>query len=95
MEFRIERKVSFIETANIEADSLEDLKEKLKTATLDWYVDFEFNPEIEAITAYEEDCDGCFDLEPNIMEEDYITGMNGCIIFNEEEFNRYTGLMIK
>lgn len=92
MEYRIERKVSFIETANIEADSVEDLKEKLKTAKLDWNVDFEFDPTIEAITVYDEDGDEVGDDIPtNIMEEDYINAMNGCIIFNEKDFDNMYG----
>ena len=90
MEYRVERKVSFIETGYIEADSVEDLKEKLKTAQLDWDVDFEFNPEIEAITVYDEDGDEVGEEFPtDIMEEDYVNAMNGCIIFNEDEFERY------
>lgn len=86
MEYRIERKVNFIETGYIDADSIEDLKEKLKTSKLEWNVDFEFDPQIEAITAYDED-DEAIDLPSDIMEEDYVSGMNGCIIFNEKEFN--------
>ena len=88
MEYRIERKVSFIETGYIEADSVEDLKEKLKTAKLDWDIDVEFNPEIEAITVYDEDGDEVGDDIPaNIMEEDFVEAQNGCIIFNEKDFD--------
>ena len=90
MEYRIERKVTFIEEGYIEADSVEDLKEKLKTAQLEWDVDFEFNPEIEAVTAYDEE-DETIELPADIMEEDYVGGMNGCLIFNQEEFDRYNG----
>ena len=57
MEYRIERKVSCIETGYIDAESIEDLKEKLKTAQLDWDLDFEYDPTIEAITVYDEDGD--------------------------------------
>ncbi len=88
MEYRIERKVSFIETGYIDAESIEDLKEKLKTAQLDWDVDFEYDPSIEAITVYDEDGDEVDESFPaDIMEEDYVGGRNGCIIFNEKEFN--------
>lgn len=89
--YRIERKVSFLETGFIDADSVEDLKEKLKTATLDWDVDFEFNPEIESINIYDDETGDAVDGEfpADIMEEDYVSGMNGAIIFNEEEFERY------
>lgn len=92
MEYRIERKVSFIETGYIDAESIEDLKEKLKTAQLDWDVDFEYDPSIEAITVYDEDGDEVDESFPaDIMEEDYVGGMNGCIIFNEKEFNEMYG----
>ena len=90
MEYRIERKVTFIEEGYIEADSVEDLKEKLKTAQLEWNVDFEFNPEIEAVIAYDEE-DEMIELPADIMEEDYVGGMNGCIIFNQDEFDIYNG----
>ena len=90
MEYRIERKVTFIEEGYIEADSVEDLKEKLKTAQLEWNVDFEFNPEIEAVIAYDEE-DEMIELPADIMEEDFVGGMNGCLIFNQEEFDRYNG----
>ena len=88
MEYRIERKVSFVETAYIEADSLEDLKEQLSSKKLDWDVDFEDDPTVEKVVAYDETGED-FELQTDILEEDYIGGMNGCIIFNEEEFNKY------
>ena len=93
MEYRIQRKVVFYEDGYIDAESLEELKEKLKTAKLDWEVDFEFFPEIESVYAFERNDDGDEDdgdeLPNDIMEEDYVGGMNGCIIFNEKEFERY------
>lgn len=93
MEYRIQRKVVFYEDGYIDAESLEELKEKLKTATLDWDVDFEFFPEIESVYAFGRDDNGDeveeYELPKDIMEEDYVSGMNGCIIFNEDEFERY------
>ena len=90
MEYRIERKVSFIETGYIDAESIEDLKEKLKTEKLDWDVDFEYEPSIEAITVYDEDGDEVDEsFDADIMEEDYVEAQNGCIIFNREEFEKY------
>lgn len=90
MEYRIERKVSFVETGYIDAESIEDLKEKLKTAQLDWDVDFEYDPTIEAITVYDEDGDEVDESFPtDIMKEDYVQAQNGCIIFNEKEFDDY------
>ena len=88
MEYRIERKVSFVETAYIEADSLEDLKEQLSSEKLEWDVDFEDDPTVEKVVAYDETGED-FELPTDILEDDYIGGMNGCIIFNEEEFNKY------
>ena len=71
--------------------SLEELKEKLKTAKLNWYVDYEFYPKIEEVFAFERDDEGEEDegeeLPNDIMEEDYVSAMNGCIIFNEDEFD--------
>ena len=90
MEYRIERKVTFIEEGYIEAENENDLREKLKTAKLEWDVDFQFNPEIEAVTAYSEE-DEMIELPADIMEEDFVGGMNGCIIFNQEEFDIYNG----
>lgn len=90
MEFRVTRKVSFVEEAIIEADSMEEAKKLIKKATLDWDVDFEFNPTIEKV--FIRDDDGYFgeeELSADYMEEDYVGGMNGCIIFNEKEFNKY------
>ena len=49
MDFKVKRKVSFTEEAYIEADSMEEAKELLKKATLDWDVDFEWDPTIESI----------------------------------------------
>lgn len=86
MEYRIERKVSFIETGCIDAENEEDLKAKLKEAKIDWDVDFEYDPTIESVTAYDEE-DECIELPKDIMEKDYVSGMNGCLIFNEKEFN--------
>ena len=94
-EYRVQRKVVFYEEAYIEAESEEDVKEKLKTAQLDWDVDFEYNPTIEEIFVFESedgsDVDDGFEL-PNpsdYMEEDYVEAMNGCIVFNNKEFNRH------
>lgn len=91
MEFRVTRKVSFVEEAIIEADSMEEAKELIKKATLDWEVDFEFYPEIEKV--FIGDNEGYFEeeeLPTDYMEEDYVGGMNGCIIFNEKDFRRHT-----
>ena len=88
--YRIERKVSFIERGYIDAESIEDLKKKLKTAQLDWDVDFEYDPTIEDITVYVEDGDEVDESFPaDIMEEDFVEAQNGCIIFNREEFEKY------
>ena len=95
-EYRVQRKVVFYEEAYIEAESEEDVKEKLKTAQLDWEVDFFAYPRVEEIFVFEQDRDGGdvddgFEL-PNpsdYMEEDYVEAMNGCIVFNNKEFNRY------
>jgi hypothetical protein len=62
MEFKVERKVSFIETAYFEADSIEEAKEQLK---------------------------GEEELEADYMENNCVRAMNGCIIFNENEFRKY------
>lgn len=91
MEFRIERTVSFVETACIEADSLEDLKEKLPSETLDWSVDFEYNPTVERVVAFDDNDE--FELPVEILEEDYVEAENGCIIFNREEFDSYHPLL--
>ena len=88
--YRIERKVSFIERGYIDAESFEDLEKKLKTAQLDWDVDFEYDPTIEDITVYVEDGAEVDELFPaDIMEEDLVGAQNGCIIFNREEFEKY------
>ena len=88
--YRIERKVSFIERGYIDAESIEDLKKKLKTAQLDWDVDFGCDPTIEDITVYVEDGDEVYELFPaDIMEEDFGEAQNGCIIFNREEFEKH------
>ena len=89
MQYRIERKVSFLEIGYIDAENEEDLKEKLKTAKLEWDVDFDFDPQIDAITVYDEDCEEICQLPPDTMKEDYVGGMNGCIIFNREEFENH------
>lgn len=90
MEFKIERKVSFVETGYIEAESSEDLIKKLKTATLNWDVDFEYDPTIESIEAYDENGEEIDEVIPaDIMEEDWVEAQNGCIIFNREEFENY------
>jgi len=88
MEYRIQRKVSFIEEAYIDADDLEDLKEKLKTEKLDWDVDFDCDPNIEYVIAYDEG-NSDFEFPADIMEEDYVAVQNGCIIFNKEEFDEF------
>ena len=87
MEYRIERKVVFWEEAHIEADSLEDLKEKLKSAKLYWDIDPEY-PKIENMFAYDED-DEEYELPNDIMENDSIYGGNGYLVFNEEEYDKY------
>lgn len=69
MEFRIERTVTFVETAYVEADSLEDLKEKLPSETLEWDVDFEYDPTVEKIVAYDEIGED-FELPVEILEDD-------------------------
>lgn len=89
MEYTVRRKVSFVEEAIIEADSFEEAKEKLKTAQLDWDVDFDFFPEIESVYLYSDDSGEEEELPNDYMEEDYVNAMNGCIIFNEEEFEKY------
>lgn len=89
MEYIIERKISFIETSGIEADNLEDLKEKLKTTKLDWDVDFECDPVIESVKAWDEDEVDSFELPTDIMKEDNVEAENGCIIFNRKEFDHY------
>lgn len=90
MEYRIQRKVSFIEEGCIDANSIEELKEKMKTETLDWNVDFEFDPTIESIYVFDEDGNEIAEsFSPDFMEKDYVGAMNGAIIFNNEEFERY------
>jgi hypothetical protein len=88
MEFRIQRKVSFVEEAIIEADSMEEAKEKLKKATLDWNVDFDYDPTIESIIITDYEYDNEEELPTDYMEEDFVSASNGCIIFNKEEFER-------
>lgn len=91
MEFRIERKVSFIEEATFEADTIEEAKEMLKEAKLSWNVDFELNPEIERVSLYDDTGKETV-LPVDYMKEDYVDGMNGCIVFNEKEFYDETSL---
>lgn len=87
MEFRVTRKVSFVEEAIIEADSIEEAKKLIKKATLDWEVDFEFYPKIEKVFIGDNEAFFEEELPADYMEEDEVGAMNGCIIFNEKEFD--------
>ena len=88
MDFKVKRKVSFTEEAYIEADSMEEAKELLKKATLDWDVDFEWDPTIESIIITDDESGDEEELPTDYMEEDFVSASNGCIIFNKEEFER-------
>ena len=83
----------FFEESGIIADSLEEAKEKLKTEKLYWDVDVQFNPFVESIRIMDDEYDELEKLEPNLMEHDYVDIANGCIIFNREEFEKYTLLV--
>ena len=88
MMYEIERKVSFLQVCNVEADSLDDLKEKLKTAKLEWDI-HDCDPVVESVTAYDENFDSEYELDKSILNHDYIGAENGCIIYNEKEFRTY------
>lgn len=85
MEFRIRRTVSFEEHAFIEADNFDELKEKMKDEEINWNVDID---DVVIEDAIVEDDEGeQYDLPDDILEEDFISIVNGCIIFNNESFN--------
>ena len=55
----------------------------------DWDVDFEYDPTIESVTLFDLDNGEEEELEADYMENDCVRAMNGCIIFNENEFRKY------
>jgi len=88
MEFYLTRTVCFDEETCIEAENLAELKAKLEDAELDWEVNFKDGAVwLEKLNAVDENGNE-FELDP-YTAPDNVGGMNGCIIFNEEQFNKY------